>query len=320
VTGEPYRPQRALRPVRVSDTVEPAGEKYDAPLTLTCRWPDGETPRGIVIFCHGLGGNRHGFEELSATWAENGYLVVHPTFPDSINVVAAVEPDLGLDPSVDLSGWTAIPAIRARMHEILHAPFFWLERIRVVRALMRGMDTVVASTCGGSARAIPWGIAGHSFGAYTSQLFAGADIDVPGQGSTRFRDERIAAAVLISAQGRAQQGLREGSWNEMDCAVLTVTGTLDRGAKGQHWEWKSEPYTLAPPGGKCLAVFRDADHYFGDMPRPDPEGGNPALRGAVNQLTLAFLDAHLAGDSAAMAWLTSISDHIAGQPVLFERK
>lgn len=320
MTGFHYRP--APRPGDVATshevTVPVAGEKA---LTLTCRWPQGRTPKGHVVFCHGLGGSGEYYAELSAFWAQHGYLVIHPTFPDSIRAVAEAEPELGLDPKdVDVMGWVARPEIRQRMHEILHSPDWWLKRLQVLGQMTDRLDSVFAQTIGDSQTAGQGAIAGHSFGAYLAQLAAGAEIDLPGQGARSFRDDRFAAAILLSAQGRDQQGLRQGSWNEMTAPVLTVTGTRDQGAGGQGWKWKSEPYTLAPPGDKYLAVLDDGDHYLGGIASVQGMAEVPAQLAAVKDMTLAFLDAHLTGDQAALSWLLSISDHIGDAPVLFERK
>ena len=51
--------------------------------------------------------------------------------------------------------------------------------------------------------------------------------------------------------------------------MLNVTGTRDRGAKGQDRHWKVEPYEFAPDGDKFLAVPTDADHYLGGVARAD---------------------------------------------------
>ena len=126
--------------------------------------------------------------------------------------------------------------------------------------------------------------------------------------------------MLLSGQGRGQQGLSEGSWAAMDGPVLAVTGTLDGGAKGQDWRWKTEPFHHAPAGDKYLAVLEEADHFLGGMTDNDPTPGHPAQREAVSMLTLAFLDAHLADDQNARAWLTALEDRIADWPAQFMRK
>jgi predicted dienelactone hydrolase len=287
---------------------------------LTSRWPAGVEPVGVVLFCHGLGSSGQGYRDLARHWARHGYVVVQPTFADAIGRVASAETDLGLDPAADLSGWTQMPAVRTRMHEILHAPEHWLERIATVNAVMDRLDRVLAATCGQPSRPIPCAVAGHSFGAYTAQLLAGAEIDLPGGQPRRFRDDRFHAAILLSAQGRDQQGLRGGSWDGIHGPVLTVTGTLDRGAKGGDWRWKSEPFLLAPPGDKYLAVLENGDHYLGGFADSRLQPQVPAQQESVRQLTLAFLDAHVKKRQAARDWLASIDDQVGGARVEFQRK
>jgi pimeloyl-ACP methyl ester carboxylesterase len=288
-------------------------------LPLVCRWPERAAAQGFVVFCHGLSASGHDYAELSKHWAAHGYLVIHPTFPDWIGAVAQTEPRLGLDPAGDLSGWMEDPAVRARMYEILHTPAYWLERIRIVRQVMDGLDFILDATSGRLGNPFPGAIAGHSFGAYTSQLFAGAEIDVPGAGPSTFKDERFAAAILLSAQGRDQQGLREGSWDGIGGPMLNVTGTRDGGAKGQDWHWKVEPYEFAPEGDKYLAVLTDADHYLGGIARPD-QSPVPEQRDAVEKLTLAFLDGYLRKDPSARTWLAGIDDSVDDCPLQFKRK
>lgn len=287
---------------------------------LTCRWPADGRAEGFVLFCHGLGSNGGEYAVLSRHWARHGYLVIHPTFSDAVRRVAASEPALGLDPSVDLSGWIQIPAVQARMHEILHAPERWLERIATVGRVMDRLDSIVEATCGQPDRPLPGAIAGHSFGAYTAQLLAGAEIDLPDGDAGRFRDRRFGAAIVLSGQGRDQQGLRDGSWDRMDGPVLTVTGTLDRGAKGGDWRWKSEPFELAPPGDKYLAVLDGGDHYLGGFAENGIQPQVPAQQEAVRQLTLAFLDAHVRQQPAARDWLRAIGTEVGGARISFACK
>lgn len=287
---------------------------------LTCRWPSGRAPLGYVLFCHGLGSSGREYADLARHWARHGYLVIQPTFSDAIGRVARAEPALGLDPDADLSRWWQMPDIRSRMHEILHAPERWLDRVAVVGRVMDSLDRVFDATSGRPDRPVRGAIAGHSFGAYTAQLLAGAEIDLPDGQVRRFRDDRFAAAMLLSGQGRDQQGLRGGSWDRMDGPVLTVTGTLDRGAKGGDWRWKSEPYDLAPAGDKYLAVLDEADHYLGGFADNGVQPQVPAQQAALRQLTLAFLDAHVRNIPAARRWLASVDAAIGSCRLAFSSK
>lgn len=309
-----------MQPVRAGHHV--LADALPAPLRrpLTCRWPENGPPAGIVVFCHGLGSNGTEYAALSRHWAEHGYLVIHPTFADAIALVAEAEPDLGLDPRADLSRWTARPDLRQHMHRILHASASWLDRLAVVDAVMAALPRILAETCGPLPAPLPMAIAGHSFGAFTAQLLAGAVIDLPGDPGRSFADPRFAAAILLSAQGRDQQGLRDGSWDAMRRPVLTVTGTLDRGANGGGAEWKSEPFARASAPDQYLAVLEDGDHFLGGFTRTGAQRQVPAQAEAVKLLTLTFLDAHLRADPAAGARLRATGDRIGAAPLLFRAR
>ncbi len=287
---------------------------------LSCRWPDRAVPVGVVIFCHGLGGSDAGYAGLSRHWARHGYLVIHPSFDDAIATVAQAEPELGLDPDSDLSGWATRPEIRDRMHQILHSPDRWLGRVATTRAVLHALPRIAGATCGPLPPETACAIAGHSFGAYTAQLLAGAEIDLPDAPSQRYTEPGFVAAMLLSAQGRDQQGLRDGSWDAMTGPVLTVTGTRDRGANGGDWRWKSEPFEFAPAGGKYLAVLDGGDHYLGGIAERPGVAAVPEQLAAMESLTLAFLDAHVRGSAAASAWLAEVGDHIADCALLYRRK
>lgn len=287
-------------------------------LSLTVRYPSDGQAKAIVVFCHGLGSSGAAYGGLTQQWAKQGYLVVHPTFADSIFEVARANPSLGLDPTdQSLILWAKNhPQARKKMFQILHDPAHWLGRIRTVQQVLDNIPTVLSATKT-LALDLPMAIAGHSFGAYTAQLLAGAVIDLPDD-TKSFRDERFSAALILSGQGRDQQGLRDGSWDQMNGPVLTVTGQQDGGAKGQDWRWKCEPYDLAPAGGKVLAVLDDANHYLGGM---TPEGDTvPHQFEALSLVTTAFLDAHVGQRQSAQNWLSLIENRIENCPVIFRQK
>ncbi|MEX0957021.1 MAG: hypothetical protein WDZ83_17630 [Rhizobiaceae bacterium] len=305
--------------IKVRDDLAPAGLADISPLPLVCRWPENGVLKGFAIFCHGLSASGRHYAEICSHWASHGYLVINPTFPDWVDAVAKAEPELGYEPGGEGLAWAVHPKMRARLFEILHTPEHWLARIEIVRLVMDNLETIFEQTCGTQPAPIKSAITGHSFGAYTSQLIAGAEIDVPDKGAVNFKDERFSAAILLSAQGRDQQGLRQGSWDGISGPMLNVTGTRDGGAKGQDWHWKVEPFEFAPPGDKYLALLTDADHYLGGIAVPQ-QMPVPTHLDAVLQITLAFLDAYLTTDKDAKDWLSSIVDKVGGCPLVFRRK
>ncbi|QDY99741.1 hypothetical protein FQ775_04760 [Nitratireductor mangrovi] len=320
MTGPPRYPA-SPRPaaVKLREDITPSGLLDISPLPLVCRWPETGEIKGFAVFCHGLSACGLDYAELCSHWAANGYLVIIPTFRDWVDAVARAEPGLGYEPGGNGLAWATHPKMRARLFEILHTPEYWLARLAIVRHVMDNLETVFEQTCGPQPKSIKGAITGHSFGAYTSQLFAGCEIDLPGEGAANFRDDRFAAAILLSAQGRDQQGLREGSWDGITGPMLNVTGTRDGGAKGQDWHWKVEPYEFAPPGDKYLALLTDADHYLGGIAVPE-QVQVPGQKDAVFQVTLAFLDDYLAGDAAARNWLSSIDNRVGDCQLVFKRK
>lgn len=285
---------------------------------LLCRWPATGPVAGVVVFCHGLGSNGGDYAALSGHWAACGYLVIHPTFDDAIALVAAGAPALGLDPRADLRHWTDLPAVRAHMHRLLHDPAQWLARLRTVTAVMDALPRVLAETCGTPPAPLPVAIAGHSFGAFTAQLLAGVEIDLPDAPGRRFHDPRFRAAIILSGQGRDQQGLRAGSWDRLTLPALTVTGTLDRGANGGGVAWKSEPFTLARAPGQYLAVIEGGDHYLGGFGAGDDRHAVPAQAAALRRITALFLDSTLKADPAARAALRATPGQTGDCPLTID--
>lgn len=287
-------------------------------MSLVIRYPEDGKAKAIVVFCHGLGSSGAAYGDLTQAWVEQGYVVIHPTFADSVFQVVRENPGLGFDPEdQSLVLWAREhPTIRRKMFQYLHDPNHWLDRVRIVQRVLDNIPAVL-SAAGTQAQDLPMAIAGHSFGAYTAQLLAGAEIDLP-DGPTCFHDRRFSAALILSGQGRDQQGLRDGSWDNMTGPALTVTGQQDGGARGQDWRWKCEPYHLSPPGGKALVVLNNANHYLGGM---TPEGETiPYQFKALQTVTTAFLDTYVGRVASARHWLGLVGNRIDSCPVIFSQK
>jgi len=286
--------------------------------------PSGEL-QGVVVWCHGLGASRETGAGIAATWTARGYAVVMPTFADAIELVARRHPEIGLDPEgASLDRWAFHERARTFMiASMLDWPWRH-DRILTLRAVIDALPSILADDArlGGGTGATRIGVGGHSFGAYVTQLVAGARIDCPLGPATSFRDRRVSAVVIASGQGRRQAGLRDGSWDDVVLPLLNVTGTRDRGATTDDPTWKWEPFTLSPPGAKYQLVIDQADHGLGGI-----SGASELYPPIARHLELAgrtiaqFWDAFLADDTAARDWLDSEAPaREFGAAAIYERR
>src|SRR5262249_37270900 len=75
------------------------------------------------------------------------------------------------------------------------------------------------------------GVAGHSFGSYTSLTIAGMMVHVPTpkDPAKSFRDPRVKAAVAMSPQGPGMMGVEADGWDKIRIPVLMLTRSHDIG-------------------------------------------------------------------------------------------
>jgi predicted dienelactone hydrolase len=260
-------------------------------LHIKIYYPKGLGRFPVVIFSHGLGGSKDGFAALSRFWAGHGYVTIHPSHADSI----ALRPDQ--------------PGAFQGLREELATPRAWEDRVRDVTFLIDSIPDLAKQVPAlqGKLDAARIGVAGHSFGAYTTQLIAGATVDVPGGAKARsLADERARAFLAISPQGRGQQGLTERSWEGVKRPLMTMTGSRDRGAGGQGPDWKAEPFRFSPPGDKYHLFVEGAGHFtFGQT--------QPPIFDYIRMASIAFWDAYLKNGDKAKAYLWSDGLTVYGQ-------
>jgi predicted dienelactone hydrolase len=280
---DPHR-ERSL-PVRVYFPAKAAGP-----------WP-------IVIFSHGLGGSRLGYSYLGRAWAQNGYVSIHPTHRESAGLRS---PMAALDVEGAPAGSGARLQALAAMKKAIDDPRNWEERPRdlalVIDSLGWLQEHVPALRGHLDPEAI--GASGHSFGAYTTLLLAGARPRVHGH-PRDFSDPRIRAFLALSPPGNGSRGLGEHSWSYVHRPVLCITGTRDAGLSGEPPSWREESFRSMPAGGKALAVLDGAEHFTFSGGRPR-RSADPRHLAAVEQLSLAFWSRHLRGDAVPFPHIDAV--------------
>ena len=277
-----------LGSIRTNNTVlHDAKRNKDLPLTLFI--PDAPGPHPLIVFSHGAGGSGEYYRPLVAGWVRNGYVVICPTHADSIALMTpqkrrGLRPrDVVLDAVTDVQGWQERPRDASFVLDALD------ELERRVPQLVGKIDRTRI------------GAAGHSYGAMTTTILAGATIRTKAGGELQsFADPRVKAAIVLSGQGEGQMGFGKGSWGELKVPLLVMTGSEDRGARGQDPMWRKAPFDGSPPGEKYWIFIQGATHMSFSG-----HDSNNAILGVIERATQAFWDAQLKGDERAKELLHS---------------
>jgi predicted dienelactone hydrolase len=282
--------------------------KRDKDLHVTIHVPEETGPRPVIVFSHGAGGSGENYGMLLQGWAQHGYVVIAPTHADSVAMMPAEKrrelrpADVIVDAVTDVEGWQD----RARDLSFVIDSFDELEKR--VPELNGRLDRNRI------------GVAGHSYGAMTATMIAGGKIRTKLGGDLKsFADPRVKAAIEMSGQGEGQMGFTDGSWDDLKIPLMVMTGSEDRGAKGQDPKWRKAPFAHSPAGDKYW-VFIDGATHMSFVGRPmDLIGGirragddrpakdNKAIFAVIQRATRTFWDAYLKGDDAAKQILKSDS-------------
>jgi len=237
--------------------------------------PPHNRPAPLVVFSHGLGGSREGYSYMGKYWASQGYASLHLQHVGSDRSIWAGSP-LGL-----------VGRLQTAARES--------EAIDRVIDLRFALDQLLASDVAPRLDARHIVAAGHSYGANTTLLAAGAQVKrtVDGQLQTlNYRDPRIQAAVVISAPPFYGERDMPGILSSVRIPTLHITSTGDEiNVPGYHSLPEDRVAVFEATGGasKTLAVFKDGSHsMFTDRLNTGGTELNPKVKVATRELALAF--------------------------------
>ena len=269
-----------------------AARERDIPWRL--RLPAEAGPWPLVLYSHGLGGSREGGDAWSEAWRAAGIAVLHLQHAGS--------------DTESLRG--GVQALRAAVGAE--------QLVARVRDMRFAIDELARRSVAGEA---PWmrlradavGIAGHSFGALTTQALAGQRYPVP----AALAEPRACAFIALSpspGRGRAAAMSPREAFGAVTRPFLAVTGSLDGDPFGSHatGEPRARVYEGLPPGQRGLLWLDGADHmsFAGNAERrirgnalfkrerraEQQEVRHHAL---VARITTLWWRAHLLGDADA---------------------
>lgn len=242
------------------------------------------SPSPLIVFSHGLGGSRDGYSYLGNYWAEHGYVSVHLQHPGSDEAVWKGT----LRPMKTLRAAAADPAnARNRPRDVSFA----------LDQLTR-LNGEKASPLHGRLDLARIGLAGHSFGAFTTMA------TITPAHPTGGYDPRIKAAIAMSTPAPRIPDIYAG----VKIPVYHLTGTEDTDRAGSVKDAKDRriPYDQTRTAPACLLTFEGGDHavFSGAGERnPNPDARTRRFHDLIQRSTLAFWDAELRGSIPARDWL-----------------
>lgn len=250
----------------------------------------------LVLFSHGIGGSRHGYRYLGEHFAAEGFASLHIQHVGS-----------------DRSLWAAGSplSVVTRLQAAAQAS----EAIARVHDLRFALDAVLGGPLGARVDARQVVAAGHSYGANTALLAAGARVVRDGA-VLDLRESRLRAVILLSAPPFYGEAALPPILGGVGIPSLHVTTTDDViRIPGYHSPVDDRVAVYQAIGGprKLLAVFEGGSHaIFTDRATPGGPWLNARIKAATRELATAFLHGTLAGDDAALrAWPQRHAERIA---------
>lgn len=240
-------------------------------------------PLPLVVFSHGIGGSRNGYSYLGRHWASQGYASLHLQHVGSDRTLWAGNP-FGLAGRLQAAAQDGEATAR-------------------VRDLSFALDQLLAGPLASRIDARRIVAAGHSYGANTTLLAAGAQVRRDGQ-PMQLRDARIQAAIVISAPPFYGEVAPAEVLGHVGVPSLHITATEDViRVPGYYSPAEDRVAVFEATGGpaKALAVFAGGSHsIFTDRAGTGGALLNPQVKAATQALSTAFLRSVFEGDAGAL--------------------
>lgn len=227
-------------------------------LEIKILYPDEDGTYPVLIWSPNVYGDMNSYEPLTRFWAENGYVVITPAHLDSQRYNKNINDSVLFNRAAEK--WDTRP------QDII----FILDYLEgIIKRLPDFKGSVDTGRIG---------VGGHSFGALTAQLLAGATVPKENGDRHRFEDRRIKAFIAISPFGYSNF-FDKDSFKRLRAPMFFLTATNDINPYGrQIYSWRLDAYKDAPAGDKFLMVVEGAHHYLGGI------SGDSAFEASVRNL------------------------------------
>ncbi|MGA1252827.1 MAG: alpha/beta hydrolase family protein [Burkholderiaceae bacterium] len=252
-------------------------------------------PVPLVVFSHGLGGSRFGYQYLATYLADAGIASMHPQHVGS-----------------DHNLWRGNPL---EMLPRLQAAARDAEAMARAQDVRFALDELLASVHAPLVDTSKIAVAGHSYGANTAMLVSGARVRTAELQEGTLKDTRIQAAILISAPPLIGQGPMEQVLSAVSIPTLHITSvddTINLPGYRSTVDDRRAVFRAMRASPRTLAVFNAGGHsIFTDRTTRSGPETSARIKGATRELCSLFLEQSLlspASDQGLRQWLVRYED------------
>jgi predicted dienelactone hydrolase len=261
----------------------------------------------VIVFSHGAGSARDGYEYLGRHWAAQGYVVVHPQHLGS-----------------DLNVWRGkAGGAKAALRRSVADPQNAVDRVQDVQFTLARLEELNAlgGRFAGQLDLQRLGLAGHSFGAATALAVGGQVVFTPDDTELVVAEPRVRAILAMSAPrpAKASPAALVHAFAAVRAPCLHFTGTRDETPIHETTAHERRiPFDHLHVSDQLLVTFTGGDHLvFAGVKRlfEADEPRDPTFHALIRQATTHFWNAYLRDDPAGRDWLlgsglaTSIGEH-----------
>ncbi|KUM54812.1 alpha/beta hydrolase family protein [Rheinheimera sp. EpRS3] len=241
--------------------------------------------KALIVFSHGLGGSKERYAYLGQYWASQGYASLHLQHDGS-----------------DRKVWRGSRLTLAfRLMDAADTT----EALARVQDVKFALDQILASTHAADFDNQNIVMAGHSYGANTSMLLSGAQVEQNGS-LVSLKDDRIKAAILISAPPFYNEQPLDKVLADVSIPTLHITTTEDEIRVPGFYsspQDRFDLYNAMASSYKVLAVFSSGSHniFSGWRGGKDTQPQQQVIKAATQALSSAFIEQITTDDSQAIS-------------------